>query len=241
MTNRVALVTGGTRGIGRAISEALKAEGYTVAANYAGNDEKARLCEQETGVKCFKFDVGDFDACKEGIAQIEADLGPVDVLVNNAGITRDAPFHKMDKSMWDDVIRVDLDSAFNLTRPVWDGMRSRGFGRVINISSINGQKGQFTQTNYSAAKAGLIGFTKALAYEGAKKGITANAICPGYIDTDMLSAVKPEILDSIVAGIPVGRLGTAKEIADLVVYLARDESAFTTGATFTINGGQYMV
>lgn len=241
MTNRVALVTGGTRGIGRAISEALKAEGYTVAANYAGNDEKARLCEQETGVKCFKFDVGDFDACKDGIAQIEADLGPVDVLVNNAGITRDAPFHKMDKSMWDDVIRVDLDSAFNLTRPVWDGMRSRGFGRVINISSINGQKGQFTQTNYSAAKAGLIGFTKALAYEGAKKGITANAICPGYIDTDMLSAVKPEILDSIVAGIPVGRLGTAKEIADLVVYLARDESAFTTGATFTINGGQYMV
>jgi len=237
---RTALVTGGTRGIGRAISEMLKAKGYTVAANYGGNDEAARLCEQETGVKCYKFNVGDYDSVGEGVSKIEADLGPVDVLVNNAGITRDAPFHKMTKAQWDEVINVDLDSAFNCTHHVWNGMRERGFGRVINISSINGQKGQFTQANYSAAKAGLIGFTRALAYEGAKKGITSNCVAPGYIDTEMLQAMKPEVLDTIIAGIPTGRLGKAEEIASMVAYLASDEAAFINGATMTVNGAQYI-
>ncbi|MEL6388369.1 MAG: acetoacetyl-CoA reductase [Pseudomonadota bacterium] len=237
---RIALVTGGTRGIGRAISEMLKAKGYGVAANYGGNDEAARLCEQETGVKCFKFNVGDYDDVGNGIKAIEADLGPIDVVVNNAGITRDAPFHKMSKAQWDEVINVDLDSAFNVTHQVWNGMRERGFGRIINISSINGQKGQFTQANYSAAKAGLIGFTKALAYEGAKKGITSNCVAPGYIDTEMLQAVKPEVLDGIIATIPVGRLGKAEEIASMVAYLASDEAAFINGATMTVNGAQYI-
>ncbi|MEL6286028.1 MAG: acetoacetyl-CoA reductase [Pseudomonadota bacterium] len=237
---RIALVTGGTRGIGRAISEMLKAKGHVVAANYGGNDEAARLCEQETGVKCFKFNVGDYDDVGNGIKAIEADLGPIDVVVNNAGITRDAPFHKMSKAQWDEVINVDLDSAFNVTHQVWNGMRERGFGRIINISSINGQKGQFTQANYSAAKAGLIGFTKALAYEGAKKGITSNCVAPGYIDTEMLQAVKPEVLDGIIATIPVGRLGKAEEIASMVAYLASDEAAFINGATMTVNGAQYI-
>lgn len=237
---RIALVTGGTRGIGRAISEALVAKGYKVAANYAGNEEKARLCAEETGVTCFKFDVSDYDAVAAGIAEIESTLGPIDVVVNNAGITWDAPFHKMSKEQWDKVIGVDLTSAFNVTRLVWEGMRERGFGRVINISSINGQKGQFGQVNYSAAKAGLIGFTKALAMEGARKGITVNCVAPGYIDTDMVADVPEKVLESIIATIPVGRLGKASEIADMVTYLAADEAGFVTGATMTVNGAQYI-
>lgn len=237
---RVALVTGGTRGIGRAISERLKQDGYSVAANYAGNDAAAQQCAEELGIKCYKFNVGDYEAVGEGIAKIESELGPVDIVVNNAGITRDAPFHKMSKQQWEEVINVDLDSAFNVTHQVWNGMRERGFGRVINISSINGQKGQFTQANYSAAKAGLIGFTKALAYEGAKKGITTNVVAPGYIDTEMLAAVKPEVLEGIIATIPVGRLGKAEEIASMVSYLASEEAAFINGATMTVNGAQYI-
>lgn len=237
---RVALVTGGTRGIGHAISARLKADGYEVAANYGGNDEAARATEAELGIKCYKFDVSDFEATGEGLKQIEADLGPVDVVVNNAGITRDAPFHKMSLEQWDQVIATDLSSAFNVTRQVWEGMRERGFGRVINISSINGQKGQFGQANYSAAKAGLIGFTKALAQEGAKKGITVNVVAPGYIDTDMVRAVPEKVLESIVASIPVGRLGKAEEIASMCAYLASEEAAFITGATMTVNGAQYI-
>lgn len=238
--SRTALVTGGTRGIGLAISKGLKAAGYDVAANFGGNDEAARICEQETGVKCYKFDVSDFDAVGAGIAQIEADLGPVDIVVNNAGITWDGPFHKMSLEQWQKVIAVDLDSAFNVTRQVWEGMRTRGFGRVINISSINGQKGQFGQVNYSAAKAGLIGFTKALAQEGAKKGITVNVVCPGYIDTEMVRAVPEKVLESIIATVPVGRLGKAEEIASMCTYLASDDAAFITGATMTVNGAQYI-
>ena len=238
--SRTALVTGGTRGIGLAISKGLKAAGYDVAANYGGNDEAARICEQETGVKCYKFDVSDFDAVGAGIAQIEADLGPVDIVVNNAGITWDGPFHKMSLEQWQKVIAVDLDSAFNVTRQVWEGMRTRGFGRVINISSINGQKGQFGQVNYSAAKAGLIGFTKALAQEGAKKGITVNVVCPGYIDTEMVRAVPEKVLENIIATVPVGRLGKAEEIASMCTYLASDEAAFITGARMTVNGAQYI-
>ncbi|MEL6754553.1 MAG: acetoacetyl-CoA reductase [Pseudomonadota bacterium] len=237
---RIALVTGGTRGIGRAISERLKADGMTVVANYGGNDEAARACEDATGVKCYKFNVGDYEEVGAGLKKIEDEVGAIDVVVNNAGITRDAPFHKMSKQQWDEVINVDLDSAFNVTHQVWGGMRDRGFGRVINISSINGQKGQFTQANYSAAKAGLIGFTKALAYEGAKKGITSNVVAPGYIDTEMLQAVKPEVLEGIIATIPVGRLGKAEEIASMVSYLASDEAAFINGATMTVNGAQYI-
>jgi len=226
--SKTALVTGGTRGIGRAISEALIAKGYKVAANYAGNEEKARLCEKETGVSCFKFDVSDYE------------LGPIDVVVNNAGITWDGPFHKMSKEQWDKVIDVDLTSAFNVTRLVWEGMRERGFGRIINISSINGQRGQFGQVNYSAAKAGLIGFTKALAMEGARKGITVNCVAPGYIDTDMVADVPEKVLEGIIATIPVGRLGKPSEIADMVTYLAADEAGFVTGATMTVNGAQYI-
>lgn len=238
--SKIALVTGGTRGIGLAISAALKAKGYSVAANYSGNDEAAKQAEQETGVKCYKFDVSDYEAVGAGLAQIEADLGPIDVVVNNAGITWDAPFHKMSKEQWDKVVDVDLNSAFNVTRQVWEGMRERGFGRVINISSINGQKGQFGQANYSAAKAGLIGFTKALAQEGAKKGITVNVVCPGYIDTEMVRAVPEKVLESIISTIPVGRLGKAEEIASMCAYLASDEGAFITGATMTVNGAQYI-
>ena len=238
--SRVALVTGGSRGIGAAISAALKAEGYTVAATYAGNDEKAVAFTAKTGIKTYKWDVSDYDACTSGITQVEADLGKIEVLVNNAGITRDAPFHKMTRDQWTDVLRTNLDGAFNMTHPLWNGMRERKFGRVINISSINGQKGQFAQANYSAAKAGDIGFTKALAQEGARAGITVNAICPGYIATEMVMAVPEKVRDSIVAQIPAGRLGEASEIARCVVFLASDDAGFITGSTLTANGGQYM-
>ena len=238
--SRVALVTGGSRGIGAAISTALKAEGYTVAATYAGNDEKAEAFTGKTGIKTYKWDVSDYDACVAGIAAVEADLGPVDILVNNAGITRDAPFHKMSREQWNDVMRTNLDGVFNMTHPLWNGMRGRKFGRVVNISSINGQKGQFAQANYSAAKAGDIGFTKALAQEGAREGITVNAVCPGYIATEMVMAVPEKIRDSIVAQIPTGRLGEASEIARCVIFLASDDAGFITGSTLTANGGQYI-
>lgn len=239
--SRVALVTGGTRGIGGAISVALKEAGYTVAATYAGNDEKANAFKDETGIPVYKWDVGDFDACSAGIAQVEADLGPVEVLVNNAGITKDGMFHKMTADQWYGVINTNLNSLFNMTRPVWEGMRERSFGRVINISSINGQKGQMGQANYSAAKAGDLGFTKALAQEGARKGITVNAICPGYIGTEMVLAVPQEVLEkAILPQIPTGRLGEPSEIARCVVFLASDDAGFITGSTLTANGGQYM-
>lgn len=237
---KVALVTGGTRGIGRAITERLVKDGFKVAANYAGNDEAAAKCAEELGVKAYKWDVGDYDACADGIGKITADLGPIDVLVNNAGVTRDATLHKMTRQQWDDVIRIDLTSAFNLCRLTIEGMRERNYGRIINISSINGQKGQVGQVNYSAAKAGLIGFTKALAQENAKKGITVNVICPGYIDTEMVQAVPAKVLESIIATIPVGRLGSANEIAGCVSFLAGGDSGFITGATLTANGGQYI-
>lgn len=237
---KVALVTGGTRGIGRAITERLVKDGFKVAANYAGNDEAAAKCAEELGVKAYKWDVGDYDACADGIAKITAELGPIDVLVNNAGVTRDATLHKMTRQQWDDVIRIDLTSAFNLCRLTIEGMRDRSYGRIINISSINGQKGQVGQVNYSAAKAGLIGFTKALAQENAKKGITVNVICPGYIDTEMVQAVPAKVLESIIATIPVGRLGSANEIAGCVSFLAGGDSGFITGATLTANGGQYI-
>jgi acetoacetyl-CoA reductase len=238
---RVALVTGGTRGIGHAISIALKAVGYRVAANYAGNDAAAQQFQAETGIPVFKWDVGDFEACEAGVAQVEKDLGPVDVLVNNAGITRDAMLHRMTKEQWNDVIRTDLDSVFNMSRPLIDGMRKRGFGRIINVSSINGRKGQMGQTNYSAAKAGMHGFTKALAAESATKGITVNTIAPGYIGTEMVRAVPKEVLDTkIIPQIPVGRLGECEEIARAVVFLAADDAGFVTGACFDINGGHYM-
>ncbi|HEX5868100.1 MAG TPA: acetoacetyl-CoA reductase [Beijerinckiaceae bacterium] len=240
---RVALVTGGSRGIGAAISKALKGAGYSVAASYAGNDEAANKFKGETGIPVFKWDVGDFDACAAGVKKVEAEIGPVDVLVNNAGITRDGFFHRMSKEQWSAVIRTNLDSLFNMTRPVIEGMRSRNFGRVIVISSINGQKGQMGQVNYSAAKAGDIGFVKALAQENANKGITVNAICPGYIGTEMVQAIDPKILETkIIPLIPVGRLGKPEEIAGAVVYLAGEESgAFITGSTLSINGGQYMM
>ena len=237
---RVAVVTGGTRGIGRAISETLKAKGYDVAANFGGNEEAAKKFEDETGISVFKWDVGSFEACEEGLAAVEAKLGPVDVVVNNAGITRDSMLHKMSQEQWDDVIRVDLNSLFNMTRPIINGMRDRGFGRIISISSINGQKGQMGQANYSAAKAGLIGFTKALAQENARKGVTVNAVAPGYIDTEMVAAVPEKVLESIIVQIPVGRLGKASEIADCVAFLASDDCGFITGATITANGGQYL-
>jgi acetoacetyl-CoA reductase len=238
--SKVALVTGGTRGIGLAITARLARDGYKVAANYAGNDEAATACAGEHGVSCFKWDVGDYDACAQGIADIEAKLGPIDILVNNAGITRDATLHRMTRQQWDDVIRVDLTSAFNMCRLTIEGMREREFGRIINISSINGQKGQIGQANYSAAKAGLLGFTRALAQESAKKGITVNAICPGYIDTEMVAAVPAKVLESIIAGIPVGRLGKAEEMAGCVAFLAGPDAGFITGATITANGAQYI-
>jgi len=238
---RVALVTGGTRGIGHAISTALKNAGYRVAASYAGNDAAAQAFQVETGIPVYKFDVGNFEASEKAIKQIEKDLGPIDVLVNNAGITKDAPFHKMTKEHWDAVIGTNLNGLFNVTRPVWDGMRARKFGRIINISSINGQKGQFGQVNYSASKAGDIGFTKALAQEGARAGITVNAICPGYIATEMVKAVPQDVLEkSILPQIPVGRLGEPSEIARAVVFLASDDAGFITGSTLTANGGQYL-
>lgn len=238
---RVALVTGGTRGIGEAISIGLNEAGYKVAANYAGNDAAAAAFKEKTGIAVYKFDVGNFDACKEAAEKIEADLGPVDVLVNNAGITRDATFHRMTPEQWNDVLRTNLDSVFNLTRPVYEGMRNRGFGRIINISSINGQKGQYGQTNYSAAKAGMIGFTKALAQEGAAKGVTVNCIAPGYIGTEMVRAVPAEVLNTkIIPQIPVGRLGEPAEVARCVTFLASDDAGFITGSTLTANGGQYI-
>src|SRR5881409_1827694 len=240
--SRVAVVTGGTRGIGEAISKALKAAGYKVAANYGGNDEAAQKFKAETGIPVFKWDVSSYDSCVDGLKQVEAALGPVEVLVNNAGITRDTMFHRMKPEQWSAVINTNLNSLFNMCRPVVEGMRARKFGRIINISSINGQKGQIGQTNYSAAKAGEIGFTKALALEGARAGITVNAICPGYINTEMVQAVPKEVLEkSILPLIPVNRLGEPEEIARAVVFLAADEAGGITGSTMTINGGQYMV
>jgi acetoacetyl-CoA reductase len=239
--SRVALVTGGTRGIGAAIAKALKKEGYKVAANYAGNDEAAAKFKAETGIPVFKWDVSNYDACTEGLKKVEAEVGPIDILVNNAGITRDAMFHKMTADHWNAVIATNLGSLFNMCRPVIEGMRTRKFGRIVNISSINGQKGQMGQTNYSAAKAGEIGFTKALAQENAKVGITVNAICPGYINTEMVQAVPKEVLEkSILPLIPVGRLGEPDEIARCVVFLAADGAAFITGSTMTVNGAQYI-
>lgn len=240
MSKGAAIVTGGTRGIGHAISLALLQAGYKVAAVYHGNDEAARAFEKETKCKAYKFDVADFDACEKGVQQIEFDLGPVAVLVNNAGITRDGVLHKMSSDNWHDVIETNLSSCFNMCRIVINGMRERNFGRIVNISSINGQKGQFGQVNYSAAKAGILGFTKALALEFAAKGITVNAVCPGYIETDMTSAVPKEVLESITRQIPVARLGQPDEIAALVAFLASEKAAFITGATIAANGGQYM-
>ena len=237
---RVALVTGGSRGIGAAISVALKEAGFTVAANYAGNDEAAAKFTAQSGIPAYKWSVADYDACAEGIARVEADLGPVEVLVNNAGITRDAPFHKMSPQQWKEVIDTNLTGVFNMTHPIWPGMRERKFGRVITISSINGQKGQFAQANYSAAKAGDLGFTRALAQEGARAGITVNAICPGYIATDMVMAVPEKVRESIIAQIPVGRLGEPDEIARCVVFLASDTAGFITGSTISANGGQFF-
>jgi len=240
--SRVALVTGGTRGIGAAISKALKAAGYKVGANYGGNDEAAQKFKAETGIPVFKWDVSSYEACTEGIKKVEAELGPVEVLVNNAGITRDAPFHRMKPEQWSAVINTNLGSLFNMCRPLIEGMRTRKFGRIVNISSINGQKGQFGQTNYSAAKAGELGFTKALALEGARAGITVNAICPGYINTEMVQAVPKDVLEkSILPLIPINRLGEPDEIARAVVFLAADEAGAITGSTLSINGGQYMV
>ncbi len=236
----VAVVTGGTRGIGAAISVALKDAGHTVVATYAGNDAAAQDFTAKTGVSADKWDVGDADACRDGLARVATQTGPVNVLVNNAGITRDAMMHKMTFEQWSQVIRTNLDSMFTMTAPVLGAMREAGFGRIINISSINGQKGQMGQANYSAAKAGVIGFTKALAQETARKGITVNCIAPGYIDTDMVAAVPERVLESIIATIPVGRLGKADEIAAMVRFLASEEAAFITGAVMTVNGGQYI-
>jgi len=238
---RVALVTGGTRGIGKAIALGMQAEGYNVVATYAGNDEAASAFKEETGIPVYKFDVGDFDATASAIAQIKEDVGAIEVLINNAGITKDRPLHKMDKSQWDAVINTNLSSLFNLSRNVIEDMREANFGRIINISSVNGQKGQFGQTNYAASKAGDIGFTKALALETASKGITVNAITPGYIGTEMVLAVPKEVLDTkILPLVPVGRLGEPEEIARCVVFLADDDAGFITGSTISANGGLYM-
>ena len=237
---RVAVVTGGTRGIGAAIAEALHKADYKVAATYQGDEAAAKKFGDTHGVATYKFDVSDYDSCAEGVAKIQADLGPVDVLVNNAGITRDAFLHKMTPQQWNEVVCTNLSSVFNMSRLVIEGMRERCFGRIISISSINGQKGQVGQTNYSAAKAGIIGFTKALAQESASKGVTVNAICPGYIDTDMVRAVPPQVLAQIIDKIPLKRLGKPEEIAAMVVFLASNQAGFSTGATFTVNGGQYI-
>ncbi|MBM3643271.1 MAG: acetoacetyl-CoA reductase [Alphaproteobacteria bacterium] len=240
MSGRVAIVTGGTRGIGAAISRMLKLRGYSVAASYAGNDVAASAFKAETGIPVYKFDVGKFDECVAAVAQIEKDLGPVAVLVNNAGITRDATMKRLNRDMWDSVIDTNLGSCFNMCKATWDGMNSRGFGRVVNIGSINGQGGQYGQVNYAAAKSGIHGFTKALAQEGAAKNVTVNAIAPGYTDTDMVSAVPANVLEKIVAKIPVGRLGKADEIARGVLFLVADDAGFITGSTLSINGGQHM-
>jgi acetoacetyl-CoA reductase len=238
--SRVAFVTGGTRGIGRAISARLKAAGYKVAAGYAGNEVAAQACSSELGVLVVKGNVSSFADCAAAVKTVETELGAIDVLVNNAGITRDAMLHKMTEEQWNEVIHVNLASIFNMTRNIIEGMRERGYGRIINISSINGQKGQMGQTNYSAAKAGMIGFSKALAQENAKKGITVNTIAPGYIDTEMVMSVPKAVLDQIIAGIPVGRLGMADEIARCVAFLAAEDAGFITGATLSVNGGQYI-
>jgi acetoacetyl-CoA reductase len=238
---RTAIVTGGTRGIGLAASRKLVADGHRVAAFWARDEQAANACHCELDVLCLQCDVGDFDACGAAIRQVEAELGPVDILVNDAGVTRDATLYKMTREQWDEVMRVDLDSMFNTCRHVVEGMCARGFGRIVNVTSINGQKGQFGQTNYSAAKAGVIGFTKALAQETARKGVTVNAIAPGYIETAMLAAVPQQVMDGIIANIPVGRLGRPEEIARCIAFLADEESGFVTGATLTANGGQYMI
>lgn len=238
--SRVAIVTGGTRGIGAAISAGLKDAGYNVAATYAGNDEAAQKFTKETGIAACKFDVADFAACEEACKKIENDLGPVDVLVNNAGITRDGTMHRMTFEQWNAVIQTNLNSCFNMSRCLIEGMRERGFGRIVNIGSVNGQAGQFGQANYAAAKAGIHGFTKSLAQEGAAKGVTVNAICPGYIDTDMVRAVPESVLEKIIARIPVGRLGKPEEIARAVLFLVGDDAGFVTGSTLSINGGQQM-
>jgi acetoacetyl-CoA reductase len=238
--SRVAFVTGGTRGIGRAISARLKAGGYKVAAGYAGNEVAAKTCADELGMFVVKGNVASFADCKAAAEKVEAELGPIDVLVNNAGITRDAVLHRMTEEQWNEVIHVNLASIFNMTRNVIEGMRERSYGRIVNISSINGQKGQIGQTNYSAAKAGMIGFSKALAQENAKKGITVNTIAPGYVDTEMVMSVPKAVLDQIIAGIPVGRLGMADEIARCVAFLAAEDAGFITGATLSVNGGQYI-
>ena len=237
---RVAFVTGGTRGIGRAIVERLKNDGFEVAAGYSGNEAAAQACASELGVMVVKGNVGQFEDSGRAVEAVTAELGPIEVLVNNAGITRDGVFHKMTAEQWSEVIRVNMDSVFNMTRHVIEGMRDRGWGRVINISSINGQKGQMGQTNYSAAKAGVIGFTKALALENARKGVTVNCICPGYIDTEMVQAVPENVLAQIIGQIPVGRLGKGEEIADMVAFLAGEHAGYVTGSTLSLNGGQYM-
>jgi len=239
---RTALVTGGSRGIGAAVSLALKEAGFKVAANYGGNDEAAAKFKDETGIPVFKWDVSDFDACKDGVARVEGELGPVEVLVNNAGITRDATLHKMSPEQWREVMTTNLDSVFYMTRSVIEGMRERGFGRIINISSVNGQKGQFGQANYAAAKAGILGLTKSIALEGAGKGITANCVAPGYVGTEMVRAVPEDVLKSkILPHIPVGRLGEPEEIGRCVAFLAGEEAGFITGSTLSANGGQYMI
>lgn len=237
---KVAIVTGGTRGIGLAITRALRAEGYQVAALYFGNEEAAKKCEVDTGAKTYKVNVADFAACQQAVEQVESDLGAVSVLVNNAGITKDGMLHKMSADAWHDVIETNMTSCFNMCRAVILGMRDRKFGRIVNISSINGQKGQLGQCNYSAAKAGMLGFTRALAQESAAKGITVNAICPGYIATDMTASMPQEVLDSIIRQIPAARMGKPEEIADMVVFLASDKASFVTGSTMTVNGGQYI-
>jgi acetoacetyl-CoA reductase len=238
--SRVAVVTGGTRGIGHAICARLKADGYRVAALYAGNDAAAERCREELEILTLKCDVSESLQCRAAVSEVERLLGPIDVLVNNAGVTHDASLHKMDENAWSQVIRVDLNSLYNMTHPVIGGMRDRGFGRIVNIASINGQKGQFGQTNYAAAKAGVIGFTKSLALETARKGITVNAVAPGYVDTDMVAHVAAEVLEEIKAAIPVGRLGRPEEVASCVAFLVGDAQAFITGATLSVNGGQYM-
>ena len=237
--SKVAVVTGGTRGIGHAISVELKKQGYQVLANYGGNDEAAKKFQAETGIPVLKWDVGDYDACVAGLKQVEAQLGPVSILVNNAGITRDAMLHRMTPQQWKDVIRTDLDSVFNMVQPLINGMRDRNFGRIINISSVNGQKGQIGQSNYASAKAGIIGFSKSVAQENAKKGITVNVVAPGYINTEMVAAVPEKVMEAILSQIPVGRLGKAEEIAKCVAFLASDDAGFITGATISANGGQF--
>jgi len=237
---RVAIVTGGTRGIGEAISRELKAHGITVAANYAGNDERAKAFSDRTGIKAFKWDVADYDACQAGVKRVEEEIGPVDIVVNNAGITRDGTILKMTYEMWKEVMDTNLGGCFNMAKATFPGMRERKWGRIVNIGSINGQAGQYGQVNYAAAKSGIHGFTKALAQEGARVGVTVNAIAPGYIDTDMVAAVPADVLEKIVARIPVGRLGKAQEIARGVAFLCSDEAGFVTGSTLSINGGQHM-